>query len=679
MKLSLALTFLTAFSHADERAIREELCKVPAPAPVETRSLGAVPQYFFRNLPERGQIFFGDRDEQGFARSWRFDTKTGKKDRVPTSVDVVPTPDGKWVVTIGSTPSGHAGQSMDFRRAKGIAETSPPEIVDSELDGAYQSAAVVETRNGSTRYRLFVESHDADGDPVFLTRDYWDPPLKPATADELKAMIARYYPSSIKALEYRVSYSDPKGADKKDKVAYKKLVDKHKAEKQSLTDAKAIFEAIQRATTREEIEKLVEGKDDLYLSPARLRAADHFVDKSAPRPLCANYPKNALKTPMLSKDGSKIGVFNVKTQTTQILYVDAKTGDCKETLNGDPKTRIDLGRPTGKVDFSYDGKKIAFHSQGTSDTDDNRWISVPSGGTVANSYVVDLDKREIQALTHSGSESFLYPAFYADGTVSVVRHVKGPYGAKDAELLIFDPARSAKKASLAELAAIPATGSCAKGPPARRGYLGIGAFLGQLCLEDYGYLARPDLVLLAMTASESQCKAITGLWQELSEGKAKNPAAKKAALRVAKGYPSLFNEVSVQDIQAACAGALPDGAAKREELKQPEHGFARVDWKLVRSSMSERCEECHKKGSANGEFPIFKAKDFAKALARKSHSDSNQLLLDEMIDRVSRDQVPPPPGVPFSGKDKAAVLKYLRCAGGLDKDAVCAEISRQIK
>ncbi len=136
--------------------------------------------------------------------------------------------------------------------------------------------------------------------------------------------------------------------------------------------------------------------------------------------LCANLsPADGdlpFYTPMLSKDGKRLSASDRKTRTTKIYDVD-EDGSCRE--------RLDLGMPTGKADFSFDGRRIAFHVD-EHHHEPTAFFSGVADRLAKDVVVVDLretgDRLEaasIRRLTTArrlGDGSY-YPSFRADGSI----------------------------------------------------------------------------------------------------------------------------------------------------------------------------------------------------------------------------------------------------------------------
>jgi hypothetical protein len=135
--------------------------------------------------------------------------------------------------------------------------------------------------------------------------------------------------------------------------------------------------------------------------------------------------KGPLQLPMISKDGGLASFFDSGTGSTKIFKLDA-AGNCSEAL--------DLGFPTGKLEFSYDGSRVAFHVDSALSTrSDGRTFLQPFG--LKNIYTLDLEEsggvlragelRKLTNNTDSNTASY-YPSFSADGQVYYMHLERGP-------------------------------------------------------------------------------------------------------------------------------------------------------------------------------------------------------------------------------------------------------------
>ncbi|MBI5139650.1 hypothetical protein HZA26_03525 [Candidatus Nomurabacteria bacterium] len=142
--------------------------------------------------------------------------------------------------------------------------------------------------------------------------------------------------------------------------------------------------------------------------------------------VCSNLPQYVHDngTAILSKDGNYISLYDSQAQATKIfeLQVDKDKCTCKEVVN--------LGIPTGRVDFSYDTKKITFHVNFLDiDYADNYVLKMPST-KIKDAFVADLEilngkivgLHRIARLTVSqkSGEGSYFPTFLPNGKIFYV-------------------------------------------------------------------------------------------------------------------------------------------------------------------------------------------------------------------------------------------------------------------
>ncbi len=141
-------------------------------------------------------------------------------------------------------------------------------------------------------------------------------------------------------------------------------------------------------------------------------------------------------TPMLSKDGKYLSVYNSNSGTTQIYNIE------ENVKSGKPcQMVLDLGFPTGKVSFDYGNNQIAFHVDSVQ-TQTNYFSGI-SSRLRKDSFVLKIDKskgadgketwtpRSFTKMNLTDGKADLgtgtyYPRFRKDGSiVTVVQHKSG--------------------------------------------------------------------------------------------------------------------------------------------------------------------------------------------------------------------------------------------------------------
>ncbi len=138
----------------------------------------------------------------------------------------------------------------------------------------------------------------------------------------------------------------------------------------------------------------------------------HFGDPNAPEievlgakhKLCSD---RLLQLPMLAKDGSEFGAYDVQANATKIFRI-GEDFACTEVSN--------LAIPTGKLGFSFDKRYVAFHL-GHVEKRSARMADVPDDRMVHSVFVLDRRLQRLGRLTHNTASNAYYPAFRRDGTL----------------------------------------------------------------------------------------------------------------------------------------------------------------------------------------------------------------------------------------------------------------------
>ncbi|MCC7442409.1 MAG: hypothetical protein IT285_12300 [Bdellovibrionales bacterium] len=153
------------------------------------------------------------------------------------------------------------------------------------------------------------------------------------------------------------------------------------------------------------------------------RPTARILGNAGPGHLC---PGKDYKTIMISKTGRLLGAYDPTSGTSKVIDV-AVPGRCREVL--------DLGYPTGKIEFRHDDGAIAFHVD-YYDTQAGGYFSGVSSTLTKDVYVVELQKlegaapgawrlhpskvRRIFASSVKGSGGY-YPSWTRDGRLVYVR------------------------------------------------------------------------------------------------------------------------------------------------------------------------------------------------------------------------------------------------------------------
>ena len=235
------------------------------------------------------------------------------------------------------------------------------------------------------------------------------------------------------------------------------------------------------------------------------RVHDGAGEQSTIEPLSKAWrpcPGRRLHLPMLAKDGREFGAYDVAAGSTRVFAIDGGA-DC--TLVDD------LGIPTGKISFSFDRRRLAFHlaifdqaSVSMAENPDDRWTS--------NVFVYDRETRSIGRVTHHTAGNAYYPAFRRDGTlVYLFKPLENRYGRYS--FAVADPARIRKWLPLRWY-----TQHCAAGDDGCHRTLAVGALWGYACSRHGAHLNPRLAALNTLSLNPSVCRRLVAdKWSEHRE------------------------------------------------------------------------------------------------------------------------------------------------------------------
>ncbi|HMN67410.1 MAG TPA: hypothetical protein PKC28_02630 [Bdellovibrionales bacterium] len=144
-------------------------------------------------------------------------------------------------------------------------------------------------------------------------------------------------------------------------------------------------------------------------------------------PAQARCPGTNLKTILISKTGKYISGFSPATGTTQIWDVSDEAPECKLAL--------DLGFPTGKVEFNFDDSRIAFHMDYFG-SNAGEYFSGLDDGMSKDVFTLDLERtrdgligKNMRRITAAGQkdQGSYYPSFARDGRIVFVNYKDDVY------------------------------------------------------------------------------------------------------------------------------------------------------------------------------------------------------------------------------------------------------------
>ncbi len=333
--------------------------------------------------------------------------------------------------------------------------------------------------------------------------------------------------------------------------------------------------------------------------------------------VCKN--KNILlKLPMISKDGTQLSAYDVNRQRTVIFKIDDQ-GNCEE--------REVLPFQTGKGDFSFDGRFVAFHVE--KGQMDPQWFQFADIKRKMDVYVWDLEKHEATKVTHQGAGGNSYfPTFRQDGTIGFLQQSANANGKIAFSYVLADP-------KVTRLKADPTVPLCYTNSFAYKA--GLGLLWAQACNLKAG-LALADAALIPSAFTPDTCKnmvsknyqLLPSVIKRLSTGGA-NSIEKKLATAL-KNFPK-------EALLAACGRNF-----KADEIVKSS-GVIK-DPKTPAEKLKVSCTECHAGANPAGNFAINTAEIFKMP----------KIVREKMAGRVLRGEMPPGG---FPATDRKAISDYL--------------------
>lgn len=131
--------------------------------------------------------------------------------------------------------------------------------------------------------------------------------------------------------------------------------------------------------------------------------------------ICSNF---RIKLPILSKNGAEVGGVDLTTRKTAVFKL-LPDGTCEKVE--------ELGIITGKLNFSYDSRFIAYHIYATDHTDyENR----PDSNHQANIYVFDRQTKKTYQITTNIGLNSMYPDFTIEGVLVFADYPHSGEGSK---------------------------------------------------------------------------------------------------------------------------------------------------------------------------------------------------------------------------------------------------------
>jgi len=359
---------------------------------------------------------------------------------------------------------------------------------------------------------------------------------------------------------------------------------------------------------------------------------------SKAKPLCPNLRGNSYETgldfdtPIISPKGNEFAVVDRQTRSTVIVKFDAATGKCTK--------EFDFGFETGKVHFSPDGSKIAFHADTVGEQNDPLAQS-----NLPRPYVYDRNTKKLTSLSLGDLDDNAqgtFPVFRKDGKILYQRSSYDRNTGKSSRAwVIVDPNK---------FNSIHLTG-------------------GKACNTD------PKMA------------ALSELWKTVCEGKTKNRNFLDWTLTVDPKVCKSFVADHYQDYVKANAEAGTANAKliSKESMARacPTKTLPKTGLSLATSgakqnlplTIQNRCVICHTKGSPHGYIPWDNPEEMRKmkaigASAQPGHPYAGKTFLEQVSDIVEKNKNTNDPGagiprVPadgnrLNGHDVTEILDWVK-------------------
>ncbi len=289
--------------------------------------------------------------------------------------------------------------------------------------------------------------------------------------------------------------------------------------------------------------------------------------------LCPELEKRNMKMPMLSKDGRYISLFNTDLGVTKIYEIQEGSWACKEV--------IDLGIPTGKVDFSFNNARIAFHVDSYARHD--KYFSGVDANMTKDIYSVGLNRdaqgritgaRDITRLSFSGRKGSgtYYPRWNSAGHVVAARDEDNQFS-----LAEFDPTKGYNMPFWTPRSSQPATADAV----AR---YALGALWNRSCAKaGYAFDTVTEAAFATLSLDPESCRNLARKYWAASREEI------VAQLRRVQGLQGpILEEVNEAAVLAACPDA-PRAAGGAVATS----GSLLASRATPAAIFSGRCQDCH--------------------------------------------------------------------------------------
>lgn len=284
---------------------------------------------------------------------------------------------------------------------------------------------------------------------------------------------------------------------------------------------------------------------------------------SSAKKLCPGFKSD---TPMISKDGKYVSIYNSDTLTTQIYNIEENV----KNSNKPCKLVMDLGFGTGKVSFDAKNNQIAFHVDTINDQPN--YFSGISGTLRKDSVVMKINIEKdahgketwtptaIAKMNLTKSDAKLgtgsyYPRFTKDGSIVTVVQNKSGYGEYSLDVIPQENMNFKKYRSY-----IYSDAEIRRCTDKKEGIevyaaLALGSLWANICTDYAAQLRAKDLLFIPGGLDHNTCIVLVAkMWRGDAKTKAKAAVISKLKRRNALIYrrQDTLEKVTKDDMIAAC-------------------------------------------------------------------------------------------------------------------------------
>lgn len=318
-----------------------------------------------------------------------------------------------------------------------------------------------------------------------------------------------------------------------------------------------------------------------------------------------------MKLPMLSKNGTRVSGID-ETGYTKVFEIGIKNDHCKELLNTEAGT--------GKADFSFDQKMLAFH-KAFNGNNSLGWNETPQQNWHQNVFVYNIETGQVKQLTHNTTGNSTYPVFKSDGMVVYADSVPGPSGGIVHSFVVADPSKVPWSESTADLAVDKCVEPKCDQKKMKEHLLSvavIGGLWDAVCIGA-GEVNRNSALLTAMTLNGNDCKTLVqNQWKDYQA-----KVARETLVTVNNEIKALKG-LTVDTLIAACPAVLPVPGPSPIEI-----GESAEETTTATQIFSNKCSLCHGTGDYKMDFT-----NLASLYQLKSKTTPSNTLAQEILRRI---------------------------------------------